>query len=64
MSRKKLEERNIRKLTKTGGTTYYVTLPIEAIRDLGWRKSQKLIVEVDERRERIIIKDWKKKKQK
>ncbi len=62
MSRKKLEERNIRKLTKTGGVTYYVTLPIEAIRSLGWKKTQKLMVEVDERRERIIIKDWKKQK--
>ncbi len=58
MSRKKLEERNIRKLTKTGGTTYYVTLPIESIRELGWQKSQKLIVEVDKRRDRIVIKDW------
>ncbi len=64
MSRKKLEERNIRKLTKTGGTTYYVTLPIEAIRELDWRKSQKLVVEVDKRRERIIIKDWKPKSKK
>jgi bifunctional DNA-binding transcriptional regulator/antitoxin component of YhaV-PrlF toxin-antitoxin module len=60
MSRKKLEERNIRKLTKTGGATYYVTLPIEAIRELDWQKSQKLVVEVDKRRERIVIKDWKK----
>ncbi|HEC30654.1 MAG TPA: AbrB/MazE/SpoVT family DNA-binding domain-containing protein [Candidatus Yonathbacteria bacterium] len=64
MARKKLEERNIRKLTKTGGNTYYVTLPIEAIRSLGWKKSQKLVVEVDERRERIVIKDWEPKSKK
>ncbi len=64
MARRKLEDRNTRKLAKGANGSYHVTLPIEAVRDLGWRKSQKLIVEVDERRERIVIKDWKKKKQK
>ena len=59
MARLKLEDRNIRKLSK-GGNSYYVTLPIEAIRKLGWKKTQKLVVEIDERRERIVIKDWKK----
>ncbi len=62
MARRKLEDRSIRKLAKGTNGSYHITLPIEVIRGLGWKKSQKLIVEVDERRERIIIKDWKKKK--
>ncbi|HED06008.1 MAG TPA: hypothetical protein ENI61_04925 [Ignavibacteria bacterium] len=59
MARRKINERNIRKLAKSK-TSYLVTLPIEAVRDLGWKKFQKLVVEVDKRRKRIIIKDWKK----
>jgi len=59
MARRKIGERNIRKLAK-GATSYYLTLPIEAIRELGWKKSQKLVVEVDERRDELVIRDWKK----
>ncbi len=59
MARRKLEDRNIRKLSKNG-PTYFVTLPIEEVRKLGWKKSQKLVVELDKRRKRLIIKDWKK----
>ncbi|MBU4480147.1 hypothetical protein KKG48_01745 [Patescibacteria group bacterium] len=57
MARKKLEERNIRKLSKSN-SSYYITLPIEGIRDLGWKKSQKLVAEVDSKKKRIIIRDW------
>ena len=59
MERRKLEDRNIRKLAKSK-TSYHVTIPIEAIRALRWRKSQKLVVEIDLRRKRLIVKDWKK----
>ena len=39
MSRESLKERNIRKLGKVGGgTSYSVTLPIEIIREFGWRE--------------------------
>jgi len=52
---------NIRKLAKVGGgVTYAITLPIEAVRDLGWQEKQKLVVEHDKRRKQLIIKDWKK----
>jgi len=57
MSRRKLEDRNIRKLGK-GATSYFVTLPVEAIRDLGWKKAQKLVVEVDHRHQELVIRDW------
>ena len=57
MGRRKIGERNIRKLAKSA-TSYYVTLPIEAIRNLGWRKTQKLVIEVDEYRKELVIRDW------
>jgi len=61
MARKKLEDRNIRKLSKVGNNkTYAVTLPIESIRKLGWQEKQKLIVEADYKNKRFIIKDWEK----
>lgn len=60
MARRKLEDRNIRKLAKGKSGSYSITLPIEAIRDLDWQKSQKLVVEIDKRHSRLVIKDWKK----
>ena len=58
MSRRKMEERHIRSLTKvSGGTSYAVTLPLEYIRKLKWRSKQKL--EVKLYRDRIVIRDWK-----
>ena len=61
MARRKLSERNIRKLAKVGGKrTYSLTLPIEAIREFGWKEGQKVVIEVDKKRQRFIIKDWKK----
>ena len=57
MSRRKIDERNIRSLTKlAGGTSYGVTLPMEFIRKLGWRAKQKLEVKLHQ--DRIIIRDW------
>lgn len=59
MARKTLYNRNIKKLFKTGGDfTYGLTLPIEFIRDIKWRKGQKLVVEKDLESNRLIIKDW------
>ena len=61
MARRKLSERNIRKLAKVGGKrTYSLTLPIEAIREFGSKEGQKVDIEVDKKRQRFIIKDWKK----
>jgi bifunctional DNA-binding transcriptional regulator/antitoxin component of YhaV-PrlF toxin-antitoxin module len=58
MARKKLEERNIRKLTKVGQKSIAVTLPIEIVRELGWREKQKVIVK--RVRGGVEIKDWRK----
>lgn len=59
MPRRKLSERNIRKLTRTsGGGSMGITLPIEMVRELGWRERQKLVVKKVGKR--LIIKDWSK----
>ena len=58
MTSRKIEERNIRSLTKvSGGTSYAVTIPMEYIRKLKWRGKQKLEVKLFQ--DRIIIRDWK-----
>lgn len=57
MPRQKSQDENIRKLTKLGGKSIAVTLPIEIVRELGWKEKQKVVVK------RIPggvqIKDWK-----
>ena len=45
MGRRKNE--NIRKLQKTGGGSYVVSLPIKAIRFLKWKENQKVVVRFD-----------------
>jgi len=60
-TRRKLENRNIRKITKgAGGSSYYVTLPIDTIRLWRWKERQKVVLEVNEKDKTITIKDWKK----
>jgi len=58
-TRRKLENRNIRKITKVaGGSSFSITLPIEMVRKLGWRERQKVVVSL--RGKKIIIQDWEK----
>jgi hypothetical protein len=59
VARRKIEDRNIRILTK-GTSSYSVTLPIELIRELAWRGGQKLELHFNKRNSEIIIRDWKK----
>ena len=60
MARRKLKEKNIRKLMRTGrnGRSVAVTLPIEIVEKLKWRERQKVVVKL--RGKTITIKDWKK----
>ncbi len=58
MGDKNSKERNVRKLTKVGKRSISVTIPIEMIRELGWREKQKVVVA--KRGEVLIIKGWKK----
>ena len=54
----KLKNKNTRKLMKLGKTSMAVTLPIEIMRELGWREKQK--VTVKRVRGGVLVKDWKK----
>lgn len=58
MANKAKDEKDVRKLTKVGGKSIAVTLPIELVRELGWREKQKVVV--SRVRGGILIKDWKK----
>jgi len=57
MARRKLHERSIRKLTRTGrGGSISVTLPIELVRELKWREKQKVVIK--KRGKKLTIEDW------
>ncbi len=58
MARRKLKDRNIRKLLKNSGGSIQVTLPIELVRELKWRNKQKVIIV--KKGSTLIIKDWEK----
>jgi len=58
MSTRKLTEKNIRKLTKVGGSSIAVTIPIEIIKELKWREKQNVIIK--KVRGGVLVKDWKK----
>jgi len=47
---------DVRKLTLTGKTTYYTTIPQEMIRELGWKKGEKKVIKL--RDKKIVIEDW------
>jgi len=46
-----------RKITKTGDYTYYVTIPHEYIRTLGWKLKQKVAVKLSGKK--VTIENWK-----
>ena len=52
-------KKNVRKLQRTGreGESYAVTLPKELIAELGWRKTQKVVI--TKKGKSLVIEDWK-----
>jgi len=56
--RRKNNDKNIRKISRSGGYSYALTLPMDAMRDFGWREGQKVVVKQDKKRKRLIIEDW------
>ncbi len=60
MPRRKLEEKNIRKLTRMGreGSSIGMTIPKELVKELGWRERQKVVVKKSGKN--LIISDWEK----
>ena len=58
MAKRAQNENQIRKLTKLGKKSLCVTIPIEIIREFGWREKQKVVVKKFGKK--IMIEDWKK----
>jgi len=56
MADKKYNDRNVRKITKNG-TSHSVSIPVEFLKELGWKERQKVVVK--KIRGGIQIKDWK-----
>jgi len=56
MARRKMENENVRKLSRIGDKSLGLTLPIEIIRKLKWREKQKVVVRRSGKK--IIIEDW------
>ncbi len=49
---------NIRKITKNGAGTYYISVPKELLKELKWKERQKVVVK--KRGQGVLITDWKK----
>lgn len=58
MAIRKLSEQNIRKLTRVGGTSLSVTIPVNIVRKLKWKERQKVVVR--KAGSGVSVKDWKK----
>ena len=54
---RKIEDKNIRKLAKSGKTSLAVTIPRDFIVELGWKEKQKVVVK--KQGKNIVISDWK-----
>lgn len=59
MTNKDFEERGDRKLSRMGGESVGLTLPIELVRKLGWKVKQKVTVKRFGKN-RLVVEDWKK----
>lgn len=58
MARRNINDENVRNIQKSK-RSYYVTLPIEYVRKLGWREQQKVVVK--KLGGKLLIKDFEKK---
>jgi antitoxin component of MazEF toxin-antitoxin module len=57
MAMRKLEDKNIRKILRSGDS-YAVTIPIEIMGELKWKEKQKVVVK--RIRGGFSVKDWEK----
>ncbi len=48
--------KNTRKITRVGKRSFAVTLPIDMVRDLGWKEKQKVVAKRVSGG--ILIRDW------
>ena len=58
MPDKKYKERNIRKVTRNGGSLN-VFIPVEIVKKLGWKEKQKVVVK--KVKGGVAIRDWRSK---
>lgn len=58
IAKNKNMEKNIRKIVKNGRESYYINLPKDLVRELGWRERQKLTIKRVGKH--LRIEDWKK----
>jgi len=58
MPDKKYQERNIRKVTRNGGSLN-VSIPVEILKKLGWKEKQKVVVK--KIKGGVVIRDWRSK---
>jgi len=58
MTRRKNINENVRKISRAGKSSLYVTIPIDIVRELKWREKQKVVVK--KKGKTIVIEDWKK----
>jgi len=56
MSRRTLNDENIRNIQKSK-RSYYITLPIEYVRKLGWRVQEKVLIR--KMKENLVIEKFK-----
>ncbi len=55
---RKIINRGIRKIFKSG-PSYAITLPVELVKELGWKEKQKVVVK--KRGSTLVVSDWEKK---
>lgn len=56
MGVRKVEEQHIRSITQNSTGTYSLSVPIQVMRELGWRKGQKIVVK--RQGKLLIVHDW------
>jgi antitoxin component of MazEF toxin-antitoxin module len=57
MGRKPLADRFKRTLTKVGGKSLSITIPLEYLEELEWEKGQELKVRLNKKNRRIIVEE-------
>ena len=55
MARRNTYDKNVRKIARIGDS-YGITLPIDLVRELGWKEKQKVVVK--KKGKGIVIGDW------
>jgi len=60
MGRRRINKENIRKIQQSSRGSYYISIPIKLMRQLGWKERQKVVVKKSGKK--LIISDWTKKK--